>query len=89
MFLICSEIIAPNVLGIRRFANPNKGFAKQRPGFAKCGCSEPWERSDLGERNPGGGALSPPERIPFVRRCKNLLMQLFYSVDKYKSLFQI
>jgi hypothetical protein len=24
-----------------------------RPGLAKCGWSEPWERSDLGERNPG------------------------------------
>ena len=44
--------MSPNVLGIRRFANPNKGFAKQRPGFAKCRWSEPWERSDLGERNP-------------------------------------
>ena len=52
-----------NVLGIRRFANPNKGFAKQRPGFAKCGCSEPWERSDLGERNP-----EPPNRRRSVYR---------------------
>jgi hypothetical protein len=37
---------------MRRFGGPNKGFAKQRPGLQKCGYSEAWERSDLGERNP-------------------------------------
>jgi hypothetical protein len=33
-----------------------------RPGLAKCGWNEPWERSDLGEWNPGaaegGGAYT-------------------------------
>ena len=43
-----------NVPGIRRFTNPYKGFAKQRPGFAKCGWSEAWEPlGELAERNPG------------------------------------
>jgi hypothetical protein len=27
------------------FASPNKGFAKQRPGLAKCGWREAWEWS--------------------------------------------
>jgi hypothetical protein len=34
---------------------------KEREAFQqpqKCGCSEPWERSDLGERNPGATAGS-------------------------------
>ena len=64
--------MSPNVLGIRRFANPNKGFAKQRPGFAKCGCSEPWERSDLGERNP-----EPPNRRRSVYRLLSAGFLLF------------
>ncbi|MDR1506467.1 MAG: hypothetical protein LBI67_05130, partial [Treponema sp.] len=33
-----------------------------RPGLAKCGWKEPWERSDLGDWNPGaakgGGAYT-------------------------------
>ncbi|GHV86836.1 hypothetical protein AGMMS50255_1320 [Spirochaetia bacterium] len=43
LFTKNSKIIAHNVKGLRRFASPNKGFAKQRPGLAKCGLSEPWE----------------------------------------------
>jgi hypothetical protein len=35
LFMPCQ--IAHNVLGWRRFASPNKGFAKQRPGMVKCG----------------------------------------------------
>jgi hypothetical protein len=31
---------------LRGFTNPNKGFAQQRLGLAKCGWSEPWERSE-------------------------------------------
>ena len=30
-----------NVLGWRRFAGPDKGFAQQRPGLAKCGGAKP------------------------------------------------
>jgi hypothetical protein len=42
-----------NVTGIRRFASPDKGFAKQRPGLAKCGWRLAWEPSgDLASRNP-------------------------------------
>ena len=29
--------MAHNVSGIRRFASPNNGYAKQSPGLAKCG----------------------------------------------------
>jgi len=32
-----------NVSGNWRFASPNRGFAQQRPGLAKCGCREAWE----------------------------------------------
>jgi len=53
-FLFCQYIFRPisekmayNVLGWRRFASPNKGFAKQRPGLAKCGWREAWEWNDL------------------------------------------
>jgi hypothetical protein len=34
------------------FASPIKETAGFQ-GLQKCGWSEPWERSDLGERNPG------------------------------------
>jgi len=46
--------ITHNVTGIRRFASPYRGFAKQRPGLANCGCRRAWEwRShDLARRNP-------------------------------------
>jgi hypothetical protein len=30
-----------DVSGWRRFAGPDKGFAKQRPGLAKCGGAKP------------------------------------------------
>ena len=34
---VTQNCISSNVLGWRRFASPNEGFAKQRPGLAKCG----------------------------------------------------
>jgi hypothetical protein len=40
-----STKLAFNVLGIRRFAVANKGFAKQRPATVKCGWKEAWECS--------------------------------------------
>jgi hypothetical protein len=35
-----------NVLGLRRFASPNKGFAQQSPGLAKCAAATAWEWSE-------------------------------------------
>jgi hypothetical protein len=42
------DLTAHNVpAGLRRFASPNKGFAQQRPGPAKCaGMRRGKERSD-------------------------------------------
>jgi hypothetical protein len=56
--------LALNVLGWRRFASPNKGFAKQRPGLAKCGGVKPHKGACAGwgftEPEPpiGGEALT-------------------------------
>jgi hypothetical protein len=36
------------------------------------------KRSDLAEQNPGGGAKSPPERIPFVMCCLSVSAILFF-----------
>ena len=75
--------MAYNVLGIRRFASPNKGFAKQRPGLTNCGWSEPWERSDLGEWNPVGGAC----RRRSVYRLLNDVVPTFLIYKYPQNLF--
>ena len=71
-FQIILACIAHNVLDIRRFDSPNKGFAKQRPGLAKCGGAKYHKgRSPTGVlRNPS----RPPaaKRISFVRRRRVL-----------------
>jgi hypothetical protein len=48
--LFCQPVqiaISHNVLGLRRFASPDKGFAQQSPGLAKCAAATAWEQSDL------------------------------------------
>ena len=69
-----------NVTGIRRFDSPNKGFAKQSPGLAKCGGEKLHKgaSADCSFSEPGGGE-KPPERIPFVMRCATrTIIQLFF-----------
>jgi hypothetical protein len=77
---------------MRRFASPHKGFAKQRPGLAKCGLREAWERSDLGERNPGapngrGTHTVPLYDVPLftiissLNISHNILLILLYLIS--------
>jgi hypothetical protein len=49
--------IAYNVPGWRRFASPDKGFAKQRPGLAKCGGAKTHKG-----RSPTGFLRNPSRR---------------------------
>jgi hypothetical protein len=54
--------ISPNVPAVYDVFAARIRACVARPGLQKCGWSEPWERSDLGERNPGaaegGGAYT-------------------------------
>ncbi len=44
--------IAPNVRVYTTFCGGLIGHCVAMTAATKCGWSEPWERSDLGERNP-------------------------------------
>ena len=70
MWLFRNLRMSLNDKGIRRFASPDKGFAKQRPGLANCGWSEPWEWSEAEwpRRTEPRAAEQAAKRIPFVMR---------------------
>jgi len=56
-FILLFASLSLNVQGWRRFASPNKGFAKQRPGLAKCGGAKHQKG-----RSPTGVLRNPSRR---------------------------
>ena len=72
--------MAYNVLGSWRFASPYKGFAKQRPGLAKCGGVKPCRG-----RKPEHG-FTEPEGANSARSSYRLLDEVRFFFITVSSL---
>jgi hypothetical protein len=59
--------VSYNVLGLRRFDRPKKGFAEQRPGRPKCGGEKPYK----GAKRRLGVFVA---QAAYWRRCVNRLL---------------